>query len=511
MPPIKTFVSFSTKDHLFVRHLLARLHVLNLRPWDYSLEGSELPFGRPINPSLEERINESGRFIVIVSNSSTAAPYCQFEVARAVELYKQKPIQIAPLVDGNWCDPGKRWPGTFAGLRQLNLRYSKIDIDRPLDAEAALQHICQEANERYQPPAEDTPHFPFMTRLYRELLEAAPGRIEKGNSIYRRLFDAQVEFNAAVKREDYEEAFRKIKFIDVTLQQEFPNVRFYYPIIAKGVCQTQLKKLSEALETFGSLENHPLRDSNWSGAMGYVYGCQGRYEEAAKAYSEVWLKNRTDIAALHGAAINALFAGIKISYDDLCASIACCKSDDPDRQKISEMKGLALLMEGRHSEAADFFGEIACDSKSQLGPIIQWSEAFVRSNRASEALAMLELFYVRFGDSVSFLEQIARIHRILHNPNQYIGIMDQLAVLEPNECKHVMRKALALSKLGRLDETRDLSRSVTLVKSPSTESDWYYQGMAYYLLGNASLAQHYFEKSQRGQDWQYSKLVPNYN
>lgn len=509
MDPIKTFVSFSSRDNLFVRHLLARLYILGFNPWDYSLEGSELPVGRPIDLSLKEKIQNSTLFVVIISNNTIASEHCRNEVARAIGLHAEGRICIVPLLDRTYLDSQRDWPGPFAELKSKNLRYCNINVDKPLEAESALLEICQEVRKRYEPPAEDTSNFPFLTRLYKELVGLVPDKEDKGNSIYRHLYCAQIHFIAAVKRADYAEAFRKIQRIVTTLDDEFSSEQFYYPIIAKGVCQVECGDLLEALKTFRSLENHPLRDDNVSAGIGYVLCRQGKCREAAEIYLDALLSNRSDIALLHGYTVNSLFAGNKITYERVCNWVSDWKSDDPVLlSRISEMKGLALLSEARHSEAVRYFSELANDMHGQLGVIIQWSDALLRDNRVSEALEVLESFHEHFPENVSFLEQVARILRVQHNPARYIEVMDQLIQLEPNEWKHVMKKALALLQLGRENDGRKLAEDIIGRGRPQSDGDSYYRGMAFYLVGDLVHAEQDFRDSKRNERWEYSKLIP---
>jgi tetratricopeptide (TPR) repeat protein len=85
--------------------------------------------------------------------------------------------------------------------------------------------------------------------------------------------------------------------------------------------------------------------------------------------------------------------------------------------------------------------------------------------------------------------------------------MDQLIALEPKEWKHVMRKALALLKLGREAEAMKLSRDITSRGRPQSDGDSYYRGMAFYLLGNLDQAEQHFRDSKRGEEWRYSMLT----
>lgn len=509
MTGLKTFVSFCSADNLFVRHLLARLHVLNFNPWDYSDEGSELPIGRPISSSLRTKIDDSSLCIVIVSDNSTASGHCHSEVAHMMGLYARRPLPIVPLVDKRWADSKKEWPGAFAELSQQHFRYSEIDIQDPFGVELPLNEICQAVEIAYEPPAHDAPHFPFMTRLYRELLD----REDKGNASYRRLFDRQKDFNCAVKKADYAEATRLIEQILALLDSDFPpRSQFYYPMMAKGICQAQCAELAEALKTFHSLKSHPLRDDNLSQAIGYVLSCQKRYREAALSYSEAWLSDRKNIAAMHGFVVNTLFAGIKISEEQINQWTADCTSEDAaELAKISELKGLVLLSNERYGEAANIFRTLTTEAHCRLGVVIQCSESLLRDNRPLDSLALLESFQAQFSDNVPFLEQVARTHRLLGNPNSYIEIMNKLAILEPREWKHIMRTALALLELGRDFEARELSTLILSLGRPETDDNCYYRGMAYYISGHIEIAEHDFRDSRRSQEWHYSELVPKRN
>lgn len=513
MNQIRTFVSFSSKDHFFIRHLLSRLSDQELNPWDYSAEGQEIPAGGEIRRSLREKIAEADLFLPIISSDSCNSSVCGEEVRYALSQCER--LAIVPLVDSPWLKVGSSWPGAYAELK--NLRYCRIDLQEPLSVETALIEICQVTNTQYHPVVDEVVNFPFMSRLYGELEGKAPnknGREGRENSIYKQLMSKQANFVKAMNSGHYDVALQCVERIISTCEDEFPDKRFYFPYIAKAVCQISCGQLDNAEATLNDLRPKSsdlpeLIDENFFGAWGYIHSRKGQYREAMEAYQEALRRDPQDIAALYGEALNALFSGEILNLEALSAKIDTFRFNAAySSQKFKALKGLLLLKSDRVEEAEQVFSDIGDGSDAMTGVVVHWADALVQQEKKIEALEMLTSFWDRLWKDASYLEQVARVALFAEDFELYMQVLDRLAERYPENRKHIVKKAAVFWRRGEKGEARALAQQSKGFGAPRTSEDSYYNGLACWILGQYERAEGDFEYSKKSNEHHYSRWIP---
>src|SRR5262250_3045152 len=99
----EVFVSFSSRD-VSVGKLFSALETQNVKVWDFSAPGQELPVGHQLSASLKAKIDECEYFIAVISPNSLDAsigPTPIFEVQCALSLGKLAKNRVLPLLLDN--------------------------------------------------------------------------------------------------------------------------------------------------------------------------------------------------------------------------------------------------------------------------------------------------------------------------------------------------------------------------------------------------------------------------
>ncbi len=507
-------MSFSSKNHPFIRRLLARLSDQGLNPWDYSAEGQEIPAGKAIAHALVEKIAQADLFLPVVSSQSCSSRHCRDEIKHALDRLQHAPLVIVPLVDAVVAQ--KKWPAEYNRLQRLGLRYCLVHLEEPLQVEGPLQEICQQINTPYHPPLNEVENFPFMLRLHQELKDKIPnrkGREGRENSVFRQLMSAQNEFVKAMKGRSFDKASEYVEHIIQTCKFEFPDTHFYFPYIAKAVCQISCGRLDEAEATLVPLLHSPLLDENVFGALGHIRSRQGRYREAMQAYQEAFRRDPHDLAALYGEVMNALFCGETRDYEIMRARIESLSPDEKyPHHKLKALLALLLITKGRHEEAERLFHEITDRPEAMVGAVVHWAESLVRQGKAGEALTMLDGFWDRLNHDAAYLEEVALVAHSVKNLERSLQVLDILAARYPTNRRHVASKAAVLWYLGRRESARALAEQVLdnrRYPPPRTQQDFYYNGLANWFLKRRDRANYDFDFSGKAQNHHYSCMFPN--
>jgi tetratricopeptide (TPR) repeat protein len=495
---IRVFVSFATPDRQFVRRLLARLAATGLDVWDYSDEEQELPVGRALLPSLIERIDMADVCIPVISSHAFASWACREEVRHAFSRWTENRLRLFPIASAVLsCSP---WPDPYCAIQSM--LYQQVDFQSGRALEAALIRLCDDLERPYRPPYIGDPRLPFMNKFRDELEQVTTvrlGREGRENAIYRRLMEAQQDFEECVKWGDYKVALERITFILLTCEYEFPKSRLYYPYITKAVCQIATGQVHQALRTIKPLLGHPDKDENLYGLLGYIWNHEGEYQLALRSY-QIALQCAPDDAALRAhVLLHRMLLNIPIEDADLFSV-----DDSPNRtlhdcQRLKAVRALALAKLGRLEEAKRTILELLVEADPEdieHNQIIHFAELFAQHGQPRLAEKLLTLSERLFGEQAGFVEYRARRFLQLGDAERALSYYQRLVTWHPHSGRYRIEEAKMYWLLGRTQEAQALCTEVLKDgRLPRNASDFYYTGLANWLLGAVDRAEYDFSRS----------------
>ncbi len=508
MQPPRIFVSFSTRDRVFVRRLFARIGAQPLDLWDYSQESREIPGGADIAVYLRERIDQCRFFVPIVTANSLISPYTVIEVEHALSRRRRPAFDIIPLVDTDAPD-ARGWPPPYRELS--GLRYYPITLDSRDSMEEAIQRLCADMQVGYVKPILDDPRLPFLRRLDEEIAEKSPRRDERDIGIGRRLEQIRNEIVHSIEEGDYERGARRAAFFCATCEYEYPEQRFYYPYLVQAVCLISCGDLNRALELLRDMMDHPRRDESLYGAMGYVRQQQGAHREALAHYREAMRLDPSDPAAQCGVLVNACLCNETTDVDQLLREVIPDDIPVPgDRAKVLEIKALALASLSRLNEARSLYEQLVENESVSADGLINFVLLLCRQQAFSTAYDLMARFAGRFADHAGFLHHRATLCFRMGRIDEATGSLDKLIVQHPSNRQY--RIDLAQMKLCR-DRRADIEDVVrpmldrTHAPLPEDANDFYLDGFANYMCGHHERSRYDFERSGFDNEYYYDRIL----
>lgn len=139
------FISYSSADDTFVKRFYGDLQNEGVRCW-YAPE--DLGLGAKIRPSLHDAIQNSDRFIVVLSHSSIASDWVEDEVERALQIERETnatlllPIRIDDAVMN--CSAG--WASSLKRVRNIA---DFTSWSQPLEYKHQLSRVLKELDSSH--------------------------------------------------------------------------------------------------------------------------------------------------------------------------------------------------------------------------------------------------------------------------------------------------------------------------------------------------------------------------
>ena len=139
---ISCFLSYSSKDDVFVRKLHSALQERGVRCW---FAPEDLPIGGKIRPTIDREIVRRDRFLIVLSINSINSSWVEKEVETAFErTYKQKSAFLIPLrIDDAVMNTDEAWAADLR--RSLNIGDFR-NWEDPARFETALTRLLRDLN-----------------------------------------------------------------------------------------------------------------------------------------------------------------------------------------------------------------------------------------------------------------------------------------------------------------------------------------------------------------------------
>lgn len=502
------FVSFSGKDPLFMRHFLARLEAQPVSVWNYADELQEIPAGESLPEYLMRQIDLADAFLPVVTPNSLGSEYVVLEVEYALKRRRKAPLRVIPIVATN-ADPPSKWGPPYRGL--ADLCHLQVDMTSWSSLEKALVDLCRNLGVRYLPLPIEDPRLPFMDKFLEEVKDVCSRHPDHERAVYSRLMLVLDEFVKAFRAGDFQKALGRIYYVIYCSAYEFPDEKqVYYPCIVKGICEIACGQLTRAAETLNGLLEHPRRDENVYGAMGYVCHHQGRYSEALDYYRQALALCPKDPAAKAGVLLNALLCDKPVDVEGYARQIDLgAIADAGDRIKLRALLAFALAKTGRAEEADREFEALLHEGAITADILVNCARNLKQKKEPARARDLLARFPEHFCDD-NLLHLLASLCCQVGDLEASLRHFQTLL----ERCPHVRQYRIDMAQVLWHADRREEAVQVCMpmldrvrFPLPHTPADFYCDGFANYLLRHFERAEYDFQRSGCAPDQHYRHLL----
>jgi tetratricopeptide (TPR) repeat protein len=498
----RVFVSFSSLDANRVRDIFGQLERQDVDVWDYSDESQAIRAGKILIREIRDKIDKSDYFIAIVSAHSVGIETCfytrlEFEYAierKYVEDGKMIPLILSPFEFRDLSAP-------FGTIKKM--KYVKIDSADDRQIVQGISEICRVMNVRYNPLPEAHPRLPFWTLFREEVM-----RETHGNNAHARLMVILGEFNAAVRKEDWEKAYALISYFVHSCEYEMPAYKLYYPWIVKGVCEQKLNLADEAFESYGkATKNFPDLPMGYGG-MGSVSFIKQDYEKSKEYYKQAMDRARygddNDERLNYAIALLMLGEGLPHDLADFLLNFDDAKLPVDERLRVVKAKVLYFFNMKEYDKACGLIKVCRGTGFTDTALLVYHHLCLLNLGLCEQARKVLEaalcgngfekqfdkkLIYYRLADYFLAIGDIAEACRIYET--------DLLTF--PDAGRDLMlRYARILKCLGRENDLKRVCEdylSYRYFPLPGRVADYYMDGFIQFLLGNTERALYDYERS----------------
>jgi tetratricopeptide (TPR) repeat protein len=482
----KCFVSFSSRDGEFAGKLMASLRLQEIDVWDYSNPAEDIRLGDPVQTDLCRRIDGSKWFIGIITPSSSdphRGKYCIFELKYA----NSNGMRIFPirLAQYSSFDPDPELPFL------KDTKYLTFDDE---NYEISLAHLCEDMGAPYVPPFLGDPRIIFAARFDKEIRGLA---LSREHSIKLRLIIDEFTREYAAGR--WLKARKAIDFFLASFERAVEGIVPYYPTLLLALCQMHMNKLDDAEETLNLLLNHKLADENLWAAIGQIDFMRGDYEKALAKFKIA--KEKCPTGKDWEARYNILAASVELGRTE--EATAAFEEFDlsarplDDQVKVASLQARLFAQRGQWQSVITMLRDIFDRKVGDAVTAIALADAYERRFDASNAVAVLASEADRLDDA-NLYHHLATLHVRLGDSVRALQIYE-LKLLENSSRPRQMLTdyALILQSIGRFREAQEVYRRAVALPSPAIESEHYFRGLAFYLLGRHAEAQLEYADSRR--------------
>jgi tetratricopeptide (TPR) repeat protein len=495
----RTFVSFCSEDHDFVRRLIARLETLGFAPWVYQAEGRAIPPGADIRTSLTAEVRASNVFMPVITERAFGSRWVPRELELMLELVAaDETLVLAPILSSAMRPSASAgWPDPFP--RVVERSCFIVDFASIESVEDALFRVCEACGVSYDPLLPEDERLPFMRNFVSEVRDRVPRRAAYGVGIYQRLMGLIAAFTDAHARSDAKRMHEVATYFVQMCGYEFPGVQFYYPEVLVGYCRLRLGMDDEAEPLFLRLLEFESAEESTFLALGIIAFRRGDFASAESWFEKAVALDPGDPGSRSWLAMARSMAGKPIDLDaDLIV-----EDDSPARFKIALCRAVALANSNRVRESIAALRGIVRDARCDADTDT--------SNTALLYLARYLTQLTRFGEAIEVLHEGARSERSERLLSELAAVYsdcgkleqaarqyDDLISLFPSTRIHRVSAAQVARALGREDRVRRLcvqALDPTICGDPASREDFYLSGFANWLLGRKERAEYDFERS----------------
>ncbi len=505
------FVSFSSKD-VSVGKLFSALETQNIKVWDYSDQGQELPLAHQLSASLKAKIDACEYFIAVISPNSIdrqmgARPI--FEVQYALSLGKLPKNQLLPLVlnsPSNWLD-------VYPEFRREETLWDVFDHENEDRFQNTIRRICEWLSVPYVPSSLRDPRAFFRDLLLRDIEHH-----ELPKSDFVKLILESNNFGRYLLNEKWAEARESVTLLMSMAKKMVPPIILRYPLVLRGICELQLNEPETAETTFleatngQDLAGNPLLGLGYAG-LGHTYAAMERFDESLTAFQKAIEFVADDY--LHFSYQAAILSAGGTAIDECVFELFDNATLTPEeRIKVLTLKGALHYTKHEPAEAIAVFRELSLDELEESSATffalsLQESGDF---NSAIEVLSSvanrtksIDLYHYladAYWNASEYAEALAVYETHLctiTTPSDYARqiLVEYARRIRPIEGDESIKARLACERAVDLN----------ILAPPQTKADFFFTGFAHYLLGKIELAKYFFDNSAGFSNEYYDEIV----
>ncbi|MGH7600682.1 MAG: TIR domain-containing protein [bacterium] len=460
------FISYSWKDEKSVARFCDDLLRHKVSFW---IDRKKLEVGMSLPEVIQTAIRECEFFCLLVSPDALKSPWVQKEYRFACE--QRKTILPCWIRSPDDVDSLTVAAHPFYGLHDI------VYADFRHSYEQGINEFFGKLGIVYHPL------YPDVEEFFNELKQkVSPAPWE----IYSMLRDYFQEADRSRKADQYEQAIQKLEII-VRIKPELVS-----PKVALGICYALVEKHGEAAREFAEVTKYSPSDyRGWAG-LGAAQYYLGDFAEAVAAFERA-LKIRKHADELRNNYGRALL-GLRRSKE-AAKAFRQAREQMPKDANVLAGLGTALLWNGQYHEAVSIFQEALRFSSAPLAEAVcGLGEALENLNRLEEAREIYR--HSQSTGNPEIIRRLARSEWCLGNIDRSLQLYDDLCRDLKNRQVYLVEMAQLLSKLGRDNEMRRKCEESLKCQIVSA-SDFYYAGLACYLLGEKIAAACFYQTSTK--------------
>jgi tetratricopeptide (TPR) repeat protein len=498
----RIFLSYAKSDASDAQAIADDMKRQGFEVWDYAQQWKKGDQGYPPPDEFVELMQRATWFVPIVSTASvnpSSGKYAVIELEYALELDLIIEQRIVPL-----CLSGsrpKKWLKPYDVLEPLDV----VKIDRE-DTRAYLQGIarlCRRLNVSYKPVLRDRPLLPFW-RGFTEEIEI----VRKKTDNAWELMPMMTEFDRCRQGKNRQEALDLIAHFLLALQygRSFPPL--FYSWIVKAHCEIEAGHYAAAAESIQCAARVNPDNPDIQGTKGYLHLRQKEYHEARECFSAALTRcEARDLMSMFHYLYPLIELGDTISIDNRRLILETDPSSWPDEGLPGLLNAGEILhyQSGEYGKAIELFASAGKKNLHDTTSVVYAHLSYLK--RGDPAMAETTLISAIRDNGANPRISIDRLYYCL--AEQYLLAEDYTRTLPIYEQhllrpemitrQYAIRHAQILRKLG--DKKRMKTGCLRMLGGqfpcPKCCEDFYYDGFAWYLLGNTERAKYDFERSRQ--------------
>jgi tetratricopeptide (TPR) repeat protein len=396
----------------------------------------------------------------------------------------------------------KKWLKPYDTLEPLNA----VEVDSH-DTRSFLQSVarlCRNLKVSYKPPFKEHPLLPYWPGFVSEV-EA----LRQTDEDSWKLMPAISEFNTCFEKENWKEALELISYFLSAAHYGRPARRFFYSLVVKAVCELETGKFTQAEESIRAAGEEKSDDAIIFGALGYLFMRRRDFTSAREFLTKAlarcassdnlygrfhYLYPLIEIGEIPDRSDRKLIFDADISSWPQDLLLKLCNAQEVLRFRCKEYrKGLDVFEEMRRKEIHDttsiIYAHLCLKELGEHAEAQALLTSAILQSKTNPKLTISDIYY-----------QLAEFDLFINEPRKAVAIYEKYLLGPEVKTRQIaLRFARILLNMG--DEKRmriECSRILSgMFPNPKTCEDFYYDGFAYFLLGNAERAHYDYERSRR--------------